>query len=304
MSGSIKIERISPNSTLQDAGRPEGLLFGLSASGPMDRTAFRETVKALDGQGSQSAIEFSMLGVEFVYSGPPMECAVDGGEFHLKQNQVEKNWPALLLLTDGDRISITTGKAGNYGYVRFAQSLDIPVIMGSKSTNLAAGVGGFEGRALKQGDEIYFGDGIVLRQVDVNAKSKTRANADNIIRVLPGLHADLLGPKMWTRLFEAPFKISNSIDRMGFRLVDPLSRFDISKHKNIVSDAVVPGDIQILGDGTPVILMRDHQPIGGYPRIATIIDADLDFVAQLRPNQEIHFISTTLKKAHKAMVNG
>jgi len=303
MSGSIKIERISPNSTIQDAGRPEGLLYGLSASGPMDRTAFHKTATALNGQGSQSVIEFSMLGIDFTYSGPPMECAIDGGTFLIKQNELEKEWPALLALTDGDKVSITTAKAGNYGYIRFAQSLDIPLVMGSKSTNLAAGVGGFEGRALRAGDEIRFGDGVVLRANNV-AKVPRGAVEGNLVRVLPGLHADLLGPSIWTSLFKAPFKISNSIDRMGFRLIDSLSRFDISQYKNIVSDAVVPGDIQILGDGTPVVLMRDHQPIGGYPRIATIIDADLDFVTQLRPNQEISFVSVTLEKAHKAMANG
>lgn len=301
MTSSIKIERISPNSTIQDAGRPEGLLFGLSASGPMDRRAFLNTANALDGQGSQSVIEFTMLGVEFTYSGPPMECAVDGGEFQITQNGEAKNWPSLLLLTDGDRVSITTGRAGNYGYIRFAESLDIPLVMGSKSTNLAAGVGGLDGRALAKGDEITFGEGVVLRENAGFAKP-SNGRTGNVVRVLAGLHADLLGPQMWAALFEAPFKISNSIDRMGFRLNDDRRRFDISAHKNIVSDAVVPGDIQILGDGTPVILMRDHQPIGGYPRIATIIDADLDYVSQLRPNTEISFVSTTLEKAHKAMM--
>jgi len=301
MTGLIKIERISPNSTIQDAGRPEGLLYGLSASGPMDRRSFLNTANALDGQGSQSVIEFSMLGIDFTYSGPPMECAVDGGEFQVSQNGETKNWPTLLLLTEGDRVSITTGRAGNYGYIRFAQSLDIPLVMGSKSTNLAAGVGGHEGRALTKGDQISFGEGVQLRDNADFVKSSS-GRSGNIVRVLPGLHADLLGPRMWASLFDAPFKVSNSIDRMGFRLKDDLRRFDISAHKNIVSDAVVPGDIQILGDGTPVVLMRDHQPIGGYPRIATIIDADIDYVSQLRPNTEISFVSTTLEKAHKAML--
>jgi len=304
MSGMIKITRVSPNSTIQDAGRKQGLLFGLSASGPMDRTAFLNTATALEQTGSQSVIEFSMLGIEFVYSGPPTQFAADGGEFQLSQNDVDKTWPAIVRVLDGDKISITTGLAGNYGYIGFAQSLDIPVVMGSKSTNLAAGVGGFCGRALAAGDEIAFGDAVVLRANPMPTQTKSRTVTDSIVRVLPGLHADMLGPKTWASLFDAPFKISNSIDRMGFRLTDPLARFDISQHKNIVSDAVVPGDIQLLGDGTPVILMRDHQPIGGYPRIATIIDADLDFVAQLRPNREINFVSTTLQKTHKAMVTG
>ena len=122
---------------------------------------------------------------------------------------------------------------------------------------------------------------------------------ENQIRVLPGLHADLLGPQVWQSLFEGSFKVSTQLDRMGVRLSDPAGRFDISKFKNIVSDAVVPGDIQILGDGTPVVLMRDHQPVGGYPRIATIIDADQDRFAQLRPNTEIVFCPVTLTSAQK-----
>lgn len=301
MSGSIEIKRVSPNSTIQDAGRQQGLKFGLSASGPMDRASFARTGHVLDDQGSQSAIEFTMLGIEFVYSGPPIECAVDGGEFQISQNGEPRNWPSLLLLTDGDHINIKTGRTGNYGYVRFSTSIEVAVVLDSKSTNLAAGLGGYGGKSLSVGDHLRLGDELVARNNGVPQSQQCDKLSNNNVRVLPGLHADLLGAKAWAGLFEAPFKISNLIDRMGFRLNDPKRRFDVSMHKNIVSDAVVPGDIQILGDGTPVILMRDHQPIGGYPRIATIIDADLDFVTQLRPNTEINFTSTTLAKAHKAL---
>jgi len=302
MSGHISISRTSPNSSIQDNGRKEGLRYGISASGPMDRYAFNATGHALDEQGSQSAIEFTMLGLAFTYSGPPTECAVHGGEFTLSLNGETRPYPSLLLLTEGDVVDIATGPLGNYGYVRFAQALDVPVVMGSKSTNLSAGLGGLEGCALKAGDNIQLLDGVTPRENGPSKDLPKQADHEQrSVRVLPGLHAELLGPKAWSDLFEAPFKVSNSIDRMGFRLTDSITRFDVSKMTNIVSDAVVPGDIQILGDGTPVILMRDNQPIGGYPRLATVIDADLDYVAQLRPNQDITFVPTTLEKAHQAM---
>jgi allophanate hydrolase subunit 2 len=84
---------------------------------------------------------------------------------------------------------------------------------------------------------------------------------------------------------------------MGVRLTDPQQIFRNQRRLNLVSDAIVPGDIQILGDGTPIVLMRDHQPTGGYPRIATVVSADLDRFAQLRPGTEVRFRPVTLEHA-------
>ena len=93
-------------------------------------------------------------------------------------------------------------------------------------------------------------------------------------------------------------KVSTKLDRMGVRLEDPSGIFAASRALSLVSDAIVPGDIQILGDGTPIILMRDHQPTGGYPRIATVITADLDRLAQMRPGSELRFLPVTVAHAH------
>jgi allophanate hydrolase subunit 2 len=91
------------------------------------------------------------------------------------------------------------------------------------------------------------------------------------------------------------------MDRMGVRLIDRSGVFRDAAALSLVSDAIVPGDIQILGDGTPIVLMRDHQPTGGYPRIATVIDADLDRFAQLRPGAEVRFLPVTVTHAQELM---
>ena len=88
---------------------------------------------------------------------------------------------------------------------------------------------------------------------------------------------------------ETSFRVTTGLDRMGVRLEDPAGLFREQRRLSLVSDAIVPGDIQILGDGTPIVLMRDHQPTGGYPRIATIVSADLDRFAQMRPGTELVF---------------
>src|SRR5690606_33402537 len=113
------------------------------------------------------------------------------------------------------------------------------------------------------------------------------------IRCLWGLHADLFSEAVRLAFVSAPFVVSPRIDRMAVRLDDRTGVFRGVRALSLVSDAVVPGDVQILGDGTPIVLMRDHQPTGGYPRIATVLDADLDRLAQLRPGSEVRFQPVT-----------
>ncbi|TDQ66296.1 biotin-dependent carboxylase-like uncharacterized protein [Maritalea mobilis] len=299
----IVLQRVSPHSTVQDEGRIVGLKYGVSASGPMDRQSFAHTL-ALLGQGASSALEFTMLGLKFTYHGQSMPMAAAGGAFSCTINGQPQSWPLSTQLNDGDVVDVTTGHSGMYGYVRFNDELNVPTLLGSKATNLAAHIGGLDGRALKTGDQIEL---VTSDSIEQTAQSispiETEDEAVNevTLRILPGLHADLLGREAWQSLFEAPFSISSSTDRMGLRLNDPEHRFAKIDKLRLVSDAVVPGDIQILGEGTPVILMRDHQPTGGYPRIATLIDKDLDRAAQLRPNTRIRFQSITLEKAHQLL---
>jgi allophanate hydrolase subunit 2 len=119
------------------------------------------------------------------------------------------------------------------------------------------------------------------------------------IRFVWGLHANLFVAEVRQAFVERPFVVSTRLDRMGVRLTDSSGVFSGAPILSLVSDAVVPGDVQILGDGTPIVLMRDHQPTGGYPRIATVISADLDRFAQLRPGTELAFAPVSLHKARQ-----
>ncbi len=243
-----------------------------------------------------------MLGLKFSYHGEPTNMAAAGGEFVCTINDIQQTWPLTVRLNDGDQVGIKTGPSGMYGYVRFERDIDAPTILGSKATNLAAQIGGLNGKPLTIGDVIPLVDaGEVTDNRNYGDTPLIEPDAEIVFRVLPGLHADLLGTRAWQSLFENPFEISASTDRMGVRLNDPAHRFAHIEKLGLVSDAVVPGDIQILGEGTPVILMRDHQPTGGYPRIATLIDKDLDRAAQLRPNTRIRFQSISLEKAQQLL---
>lgn len=285
---SIVIHRAGPMATLQDEGRFGMLAHGVSASGPMDRAAYAAAGLAL-GSAGRTAIEFTQ-GIEFEVD-EKVFLGFAGGDFSISYQGSEVPWPGALALKARTRIAITPGSSGNYGYLRFDREVDVPLLLGSRSTNVAVGLGGFKGRALKAGDRLAFG-GLGARVEASEVKA-----GDGPIRVIWGLHASLLDAATRQGFVEQSYLISTSLDRMGVRLIDPVGVFAAQKQLSLVSDAIVPGDIQILGDGTPIVLMRDHQPTGGYPRIATIVTADLDRFAQMRPGTEVRFQPVTLEHA-------
>lgn len=295
----LHILRAGPLATLQDAGRFGYLRHGISASGPMDRGAFRRAEAWLGSAGS-TAIEFTTAGLGLRVEGGSIGAACDGAHFTLRLNGEKLEWPARMSLKDGDVVDIAPGQDGNYGYLRFSQEIEVPVLLGSRSTSLVSRLGGFEGRELRAGDVIRLGNHVPVR---MSMHPRPHLPATGPIRVIWGLHADLFDDAVRTQFISEPFVVSQRIDRMGARLEDRAGVFAEARILSLVSDAVVPGDIQILGDGTPIVLMRDHQPTGGYPRIATVVDADLDRLAQLRPGSEVRFKPVRLAEAH-ALLRG
>lgn len=299
MSTLLTILRAAPLSTIQDAGRFGMLRHGISASGAMDAGGFR-LAGALAGAQSNGAIEFTAAGLDIEVSKGGCVAGMAGGGFKAAHNGNPLDWPARVKLKAGDTLSITPGDWGNYGYLRFDRNFDLPVVMGSLSTSTRAMIGGLEGRALKAGDKLALGKvGLPLKDSVVEPRRH-----DGPIRVIWGLHADMFDLSLRQLFLDATFAIAPQMDRMGVRLTDPAGVFAKAKILSLVSDAVVPGDIQIMGDGTPVVLMRDHQPTGGYPRIATIASMDIDRFAQLRPGSPVAFQSINVDHAHQLLRSG
>lgn len=293
MSATVRVKRAGPLVTLQDAGRFGYLRHGISASGPMDRGGFARAAVLL-GRSGATGIEFTAAGLCLDVESGNVLAGLDGGHFRLTLNGRPKAWPARLGLKPGDVVDITSGEGGNYGYLRFDQEIDVPPVLGSRSTNAVAGLGGFAGRALRAGDRL---DLMPPPAGGEPAEAVASEQYEGPIRFIWGLHADLFDETLRQKFAGSPFTVSPRLDRMGARLEDRSGVFTGVPILSLVSDAVVPGDIQILGDGTPIVLMRDHQPTGGYPRIGTVINADLDRLAQMRPGREVRFQPVTVAKA-------
>jgi biotin-dependent carboxylase-like uncharacterized protein len=293
MSALLRVLRAGPLVTIQDRGRFGMLRHGIGESGPMDAGAFAAAAAEFSHAGT-AGIEFTRAGVDFEVVGGTVTAGFAGGDFMLTVDGERRDWPAVVDLTKGSRVTITPGVAGNYGYVRFDREIGVAPVLGSRATNCTVGLGGWQGRALQAGDEVP-----LLPATETPATVST-VSGEGPIRVTWGLHADLFPASVRQRLVSEPLAISSRLDRMGVRLDDAAGIFADTRLLTLVSDAVVAGDIQILGDGTPIVLMRDHQPTGGYPRIATIISRDLDRFAQMRPGSPVTFQSVSPRHAYAA----
>lgn len=296
MSVMLRILRAGPLVTVQDRGRFGMLRHGIGESGPMDRNAFAQAASSLSKAGS-AGIEFTQAGLELEVSGAKVVAGFAGGDFKLTVDGKQHAWPSAVKLGDGAHVAITPGASGNYGYVRFDREIGVAPVLGSRSTNCMVGLGGYEGRALNVGDELA-----LEPATEPPAVVSPRRDAGGPIRFIWGIHADLFPSDLRQRFLSESFEISPRLDRMGVHLTDPGTVFTGTQILTLVSDAVVAGDIQILGDGTPIVLMRDHQPTGGYPRIATILSADLDRFAQMRPGSQLTFRSVSPANAYAARI--
>jgi allophanate hydrolase len=292
MSAILAILRAGPLTSIQDQGRFGMLQHGISASGPMDAGAFAWAGELAGG--GVGSIEFTAAGLDLKLSSGRCHVGFAGGDFVVRHNGSVVVWPGSVELLGGDTLAITPGASGNYGYVRFDAGIALPTMLGSISTSSRARLGGLDGRALRAGDVVE----LIATGSTPGISSFRHLPGDGPIRVTWGLHADLFPQALRQRFIEVAFVVSSRLDRMGVRLDDPDKVFAEASILSLASDAVVPGDIQILGDGAPTVLMRDHQPTGGYPRIATIITADLDRFAQLRPGTPVVFRPVTVKHAH------
>lgn len=292
MSAALRLDRVAPLTTIQDGGRLGMLAHGVSASGPMDRGAY-DRAGRWAGAASDGGIELTRAGLDLTVMSGSLRCGWDGGIFRVQVNGADVEWPGGAELAAGDRLSITPGAAGNYGYLRFGSDLVLEPVMGARATSTRAAIGGLEGRMLRAGDVLAFkGQGLEPEQ------AVTAHIADGPIRFVWGIHAEHFSSDLREKFVTTSFRVSASLDRMGVRLADDAGVFQGESILSLISDPVLPGDIQILGDGTPIVLMRDHQPTGGYPRIGTVITADLDRFAQLRPEAELVFAPVTVPHAH------
>lgn len=284
------IEVIEPGmfTTVQDLGRRGHRAEGVGLSGAVDPFALRVANLLVGNPESAAGLEFTLIGPELNFLHDTV-VALGGAAW-----EALPSWRPVAILA-GTRLRLGAARNGCRGYLAIAGGIDVPEVLGSRSTHIRIGLGGHRGRALVAGDVLPVP--LVSRKVMGNWQVDPRivppySHQPNV-RVVRGAQAGEFGPEFWNR----SFTVSPQSDRMGLRLGgEPLRR---NEARELASSPVAPGTIQVPPDGHPIVLLADAQTLGGYPQMAHVIALDLPLLAQLRPGDAVQFSEVTLEVAHE-----
>ncbi|GGE21128.1 biotin-dependent carboxylase uncharacterized domain-containing protein [Gemmobacter megaterium] len=267
----LVVERCAPGVSVQDGGRTGWRRYGVSTAGAMDRLALA-VANVLVGNGPDcAAVEVTLAGARFRVAEGPVLVAVGGPGAVLSVDGLKIPQGASARADTGQMVEISAILGGVYGYLAVAGGIALPPEMGSRSAHLRSGIGG---GLLTPGDNLPVGRGALTPR----AMDQIPAHTSGAIRCIPGPQEDWFAADALDLLVAADWQIDMRSDRMGRFLVGPRLAPD---ERSMVSDGVLPGSIQVPPAGQPIILMRDCQTTGGYPKLATVISADLDRLAQL-----------------------
>lgn len=267
--------------TIQDHGRIGFRRFGVPVGGAMDIHALAEGQALLGNSRDCAALEMSFRGGRFKATDT-LFFATSGAEMALSINDRPVPWRAALRIEANQILSIGSCTIGNYGYLHLQGGIDAPLAMLSRSTHLASGIG-WQPRA---GDRLVARAG---RDGAVWTLPRPAYLAERVLRVMRGPQTSLFPADDLRKITERIFRTGFVRDRMGARLETDAAGFEASAGRTVISDPIMTGDIQVTADGIGTVLLADSQPTGGYPRLVTVIGADLPIIAQMPPGAEFTF---------------
>ena len=295
------IRVLSPGllTTVQDLGRPGFGALGVPPGGAADAHALRLGNLLLGNDEGAAALEATLDGPELVFedealvvlAGAPFAATLDGEELAA--------WSATRVSV-GSRLTLGRAVSGARGYLCVRGGVEVPRVLGSLSTDVATGFGGLGGRALAAGDLLPIGVAPARprgRRVDAAA---ARWNGPRrLLRVTPGPQQHWFSPRSLASFLSRSFRVSASSSRTGVRLEgEPLE----APTRSLVTEGVVAGAVQVPAGGLPIVLLVEHPSTGGYPKIASVISADLSALAQLRPGDEVRFAPVSFDEARRLLL--
>jgi biotin-dependent carboxylase-like uncharacterized protein len=283
----------SPFVTLQDAGRFGWQRFGVSRAGAMDVAALALANALVGNTARTAALEFAHSAGIWAVEATSCRIAVTGGGFAVFVDETRVPVGASVALTRGQTLRVGGAPDAVWGYIAVAGGFEFPLVLGSLSTHARSAIGPF-GRPLRADDVLPLTRDWVRVEPERTAVS-AHGGGRGHLRVVMGPQDDSFTPSALGQFLESPFAVTHQMDRLGYRLAGPKLAHRIGF--NIISDGFVPGCIQVPGSGDPIVLMRDAQPPGGYPKIATLISADIGRLAQSRPGTQVRFESVSVQTA-------
>lgn len=288
--------------TVQDTGRWGYQHYGVSVSGAMDMVAHRRANRLIGNPPEAATLEITLVGPVLRFE-TAMRVGVAGAAFELRLDANEVSTETVLDAQDGQRLAFGPRSTGARAYLAAAGGFAVPPVLGSRSTHLRSAMGGLQGRALRTGDRLPVGSACGEPRREPAAARWTRCMplGGARARVLPGPHAGLFEPAALRRLETARYTIRPESDRMGYRLDgQPIAG---PGGLSLLSQGLPLGAVQVLPSGGLILAMADRQTAGGYPRVATVVTADIPVLGQLAPGDWIEFERCDLQTARKALLD-
>lgn len=274
------------------------LRYGVTPAGPMDWIA-HATANLLAGNAAEAAaIEIGPGGMDVAAHGGALRIGIAAQGFSVRRGANLLPTRVALTLHPGEQLGIQPGRAGQWAYLTMPGGFAEPPVMGSHASHLRSGIGPFGGSAIQSGQIIAAAAPGESGVPDIALITTPRPPGDNI-RFVPGPQDDYFSAETFAAFCAATYRLSPQSDRMGYRLTGPVLHH--ARGHDIVSDGIAFGAIQVPGDGQPIVLMADRQPTGGYPKIGTVIRADLPRLAQTRPGASLRFEAVTIDEAVAAL---
>ncbi|ATA24769.1 hypothetical protein BIY26_12300 [Brenneria goodwinii] len=290
----LKIIHSGLYTSVQDAGRFGFRRLGISQSGALDIPALK-LANLLAGNAENAAALEITLGKFVATFTSPCWVALTGADCHaeLDGKPLWTGWR--FAVAAGQTLKMHLPRHGMRSYLAVSGGIDVPEALGSRSTDLKAGFGGFAGRLLADGDELALGTATQLPTREIGVKQLLFGNR---VRALPGPEYQEFSADAQEKFWRTPWHLSPQSNRMGYRLQGP--ELQRTTRREMSSHGLLPGVVQVPHSGHPIVLLADAQTTGGYPRIACVIEADLYHLAQIRLGEPVHFIRCTLAEAQQA----
>lgn len=294
----LEVKKSGMLTTIQDRGRMSYQKYGVSSCGAMDSLSLRLANILVGNDEGEAAIEITLIGpvLQFIQDGV---IAITGANLTPKINGKEVPLWRSISISAGDVLSFGMAKEGCRSYLAIAGGIDVPIVLGSRSTFIRGDFGGFEGRALKAGDAISVRESgqhldSLLGRV-IPPKYTPNYGEKRKIRFVLGPQADSFAEEVIHQFSSGIYEILSDSDRMGYRLKGP--EIPHESTPDIISDYITAGSIQVPGNGQPIVLMADCQMTGGYTKIGVVIGVDIPYLAQQKPGDLIQFERVEINEA-------
>lgn len=288
----LRVSHAGPLVSIQDGGRFGQMRYGVSASGPMDRTAFAIANAALGQPEGSSGIEISLGGLVLECRAGAVTFAICGGGFQVECGGKKTASWSIQTLHEGQKLSVRGGPRGSWSYLAFAGALKSKTWLGHSATH---SMSGFGGGALRSGQTLEIEQASIREDRVGDIPCPEFAMPSDVARVVIGPQEQHFAPASTADFLAQSYKLTDAFDRMGVRLDGP--ELPLKNALSIPSEPILRGSVQVSGDGVPTVLLSDHQTTGGYPKIATLISGDVNRLAQMRSQDEIKFCAISPAEA-------